>query len=279
MKLHLHISLLTAVLATAINYAEAAAYDSEYDRYYDVEPAQMTGLLYNSGGTSIDLSQESFIEAADLNLENYTRMQDLVYRDGAYRPSGEGDTSPGVFTASFNLELTSIEAGNIFSIAARPPHGDLLTNTYDFPLNAFGLSLTKDGILRFSRNSYRTEVADNIVEIGTLSVGTVYEVTLTSIAQPLFTTNGNLSSSGDNMYIGRGDSNFIITVTGEDYSQTITTAGFGLNGVEFNQIVIGDSESDMEGSISNLVIKTIPEPTTSILCLLSFAAMAYRRRR
>ncbi len=263
MKLHLQTSLLTAVLAASINYAEAA-YDWEYNMYYDVDPVNMTSLLYHSEGTTMDLSEESIIEATALNLENYTRMQDLVYRDIG------GDTSPGVFTASFTLELTSIEAGNIFSIVSDRGYTEL---------SAFGFSLTEDGVLRFSRNNQGTIVTDNIVEIGKLSVGTVYEVTLTSIAQPQFITDGSLSLSGDNMYIGRGPGNFIISLTSEDETQTITTAGFGLNGDAFGKIVIGDSASGMEGSISNLVIKTIPEPTTSILSLLSLAALAARRRR
>ena len=275
MKLHLQSSLLTAVLAASINYAEAA-YDSEYNRYYDVDPVNMNKLLYHSEGTTMDLSEESIIEATSLNLENYTRLQDLVYRDGTTDTISSGDTSPGVFTASFTLELTSIEAGNIFSIKAK------VANNMIGPrdrIYAFGFSLTEDGVLRFSRNKYDTEVYDNIVEIGKLTAGTVYEVTLTSIAQPLYTENGWLSASGDDMYIGRGPGNFIISLTSEDDTQTITTSGFGLDGDEFGRIIIGDSASGMEGSISNLVIKTIPEPTTSILSLLSLAALAARRRR
>ena len=273
MKLHLQTSLLTAVLAASINYAEAA-YDWEYNRYYDVDPVNMTRLLYHSEGTTMDLSEESIIEATALNLENYTPQQDIVYRDGTTEWWYTGDTAPGVFTAAFTLEPTSIKAGNILSIKTKIVFGGLGNRIY-----AFGFSMTEDGVLRFSRNKYDTEVYDNIVEIGKLTAGTVYEVTLTSIAQPLYTENGWLSASGDDMYIGRGPGNFIITLTSEDDTQTITTSGFGLDGDEFGRIIIGDSASGMEGSISNLVIKTIPEPTTSILSLLSLAALAARRRR
>ncbi len=247
-----------------------AAYDSEFDKYYDVGVSQMNSVLYDSGDVFMDLSQENIIEASALNQDNYKRLQDIIYRDGTDESITSGNTSPGVFSATFQLQLSEIVAGNIISFTTY-----WRGNVTDWPSNAFGLSVTDEGMLRLSRNNRETEVGDNITEIDKLEQGISYTITLTSIAQPLYTDY--VSSSGDYMIIGQGENNFTITLSDGLHSHSITAAGFGLNGDEFDSMIIGSTEG-LKGTMSKLVITTIPEPAASALCFAALIVLARRRR-
>ena len=242
----------------------------------------MTELLYDSGEDEMSLESVHRILASDLAPDVYTYMQDIVFRDGTDRSITSGDTAPGLFTASMDLTFSEIGAGNILTFVAKSR--SWATNTVYWPSNisgwesnAYGFSLTDEGMLRFSRNDCITEVSDFIVDIAMLEAGITYNITLTSHAQPLMLESG-VSSSGDNMCIGRGSENFTITISCEEFSKTITASGFGLNGDEFAYMELG-GENGPSGTISHLTIKTIPEPASALLSMLTLVSFTVRRRR
>lgn len=230
----------------------------------------MNSVLYDSGDAFMDLSQENIIEASALNQDYYKRFQDIIYRDGTDESITSGDTSPGVFSATFQLQLSELAAGNIISFVTY-----WRGNVSGWPSNAFGLSVDDEGMLRLSRNSVQIEVSDNITEIGKLEQGINYTITLTSIAQPLYTDY--VSASGDYMIIGQGENNFTVTLNDGLHSHSITAAGFGLNGDEFDSMIIGGTEG-LKGTMTKLVITTIPEPSAAALCFAALIMLARRRR-
>lgn len=258
-----------------------AASKDVHNRYYDVEEEQMTALLFSSGDEEISLDSSYRVLSSDLDSFAYTCMQDIIFRDGTDRSIGSGDTAPGVFTATMSLTLFEVREGNILTFVAKSRTWNQSSsywpsNISDWNSNAFGFSLTDEGWLLFSCYDRLTDVGGFMAEIAKLEEGITYNITLTSHARPLFLEHS--SSSGDNMMIGRGEKNFTITISCANFSSTVTTAGFGLNGDEFAYLEVGCTNGP-KGGISNLKIKTIPEPATAFLGALVLVSFSARRRR
>lgn len=143
----------------------------------------------------------------------------------------------------------------------------------DYDYDGFGFHIQSNGTLTFCRlnisDSEVISISDNINSIATLSIGSTYSISLASSG-----------STTDSPIIGRGTDNFTITLMQDDTLLSETTvAGFGLNGVKLESILIGDADSSVTGTVSDINIYTIPEPSTATLSLLALSGLLLRRRR
>lgn len=255
----------TCFLLCATAVAAHAAYDANTEKYYDVSSNDFTKSLYSSVG-SLNMATVSVITPNDFLQSNYTATQDIVYAKG-------GDTSAGIVQTSFVLTLTSVKESNILSFRSNADYHN--NDGINRPYDAFGFTIDANGNLVFSRQSLTlnngalsiTPDVNNTILLTQLNANQTYNITLTSLATP------NAQNTP-----GRGDDNFIVSVSSATGKETMSAPGFGLNGSYFSELLIGD-DNGASGSVSELSLSTVPEPGTATLSLLALAALAMRRAR
>lgn len=243
----------------------AGAYDAKDNGMkYNATDKDFSLTLYSSAST---LSTSTLTTIATTDLSKYVEGQDFISVVGS-------DKSPGLFSVSFSLTLTSLTStGNIFTITSDGPWDSRGGGNKTSDKVGYGLYLDSNGALTFNRSdvtaTYAVTMDDSKTVVATLGADKTYDIVLTSYAKP------DASSK-----VGRASDNFYISVTPQGgTATTMNLAGFGLNAEDGLGAVVIGSANGVAGSISNLTIKSVPEPTTATLSLLALAGLVARRRR